>query len=137
VHVAVQQLGADREMKGFGSRPRVQPAAEPEVVAQRLHSGGVQRDQPGLAVLAGILEIDAAFGAGELAGMRALFVLGGVVLAAFGVSLLARPGMGAITLALLFGLFNLVYWTRAIVQGIELRRVRAALRSAPRARAAA
>jgi hypothetical protein len=95
VHVAVQQLGADREMKGFGSRPRVQPAAEPEVVAQRLHSGGVQRDQPGLAVLAGILEIDAAFGAGELAGMRAMFVLGGVVLAAFGVSLLARPGMGA------------------------------------------
>jgi uncharacterized membrane protein HdeD (DUF308 family) len=88
-------------------------------------------------VVAGLLEIGAAFQAGEPAGTRALFVLGGLVAAAFGVSLFARPGMGAITLALLFGLFNLVYGARTIVQGIELRRSPAALRSALRARTAA
>jgi len=41
---------------------------------------------------------------------------------AFGVVLFARPGVGAITLALLFGLYNLVYGARTLVQGIELRR---------------
>ena len=87
--------------------------------------------------MAGLLEIGAAFQAREPAGTRALFVLGGLVAAAFGVSLFARPGMGAITLALLFGLFNLVYGARTIVQGIELSRTRTALRSALLARTAA
>ena len=37
--------------------------------------------------------------------------------------LCARPHVGAITLALLFGLFNLIYRRSGmIVQGIELRR---------------
>ncbi len=44
--------------------------------------------------------------------------------------LFAHPGVGAITLALLFGLFNLVYGTRALVQGIELRRTGNAVHSA-------
>ena len=73
------------------------------------------------AVVAGLVEIGAAFGAGEPAGTRALFILGGLVSVAFGVVLFARPGVGAITLALLFGLFNLIYGTWALVQGIELR----------------
>ena len=89
------------------------------------------------AVITGLLEIGAAFLAGEPAGTRALFVLGGLVSAAFGVALFARPGMGAITLALLFGLFNLVYGARALVQGIEVRRTRAALRSVVRPKVAA
>ncbi len=74
------------------------------------------------AVIAGLVEIAAAFGAGEAAGTRAMFILGGLVSIAFGVVLCARPGVGAITLALLFGLFNLIYGTWALVQGIELRR---------------
>ena len=37
-----------------------------------------------------------------------MFFLGGLVSVAFGVVLFARPGMGAISLALLFGLFNLI-----------------------------
>jgi uncharacterized membrane protein HdeD (DUF308 family) len=57
-------------------------------------------------------------------------VLALVILFAFGVVLLARPGVGAITLALLFGLFNLVYGARTLVQGIELRRAGTAVRSA-------
>ena len=89
------------------------------------------------AVITGALEIGAAFGAGEAARTRTLLVLGGLVSAAFGVALLARPGMGAITLALLFGLFNLVYGARALVLGIEVRRTRAALRSAVRPKVAA
>jgi uncharacterized membrane protein HdeD (DUF308 family) len=79
------------------------------------------------AVTAGIVEIAAAFQAGEQAGTRAMFIVGGLVAIAFGVVLCARPGIGAITLALLFGLFNLVYGTWALVQGIELRRTRKAL----------
>jgi uncharacterized membrane protein HdeD (DUF308 family) len=39
----------------------------------------------------------------------------------FGVVLFARPGVGAVTLALLFGLFALIYGVSQIVYGIELR----------------
>ena len=46
--------------------------------------------------------------------------------------LCAHPGVGAITLALLFGLFNLAYGTWALVHGIELRRTRKTLHSAVR-----
>jgi uncharacterized membrane protein HdeD (DUF308 family) len=82
------------------------------------------------AVTAGIVEIAAAFGKGEPAGTRAMFILGGLVSIAFGVVLFARPGMGAITLALLFGLFNLAYGAWALVQGIELRRTGKTIHSA-------
>jgi uncharacterized membrane protein HdeD (DUF308 family) len=74
------------------------------------------------AITAGIVEIAAAFQAGEPAGTRAMFILGGLVTVAFGVVLCARPGLGAITVALLFGLFNLIYGGWALVQGIEVRR---------------
>ena len=69
--------------------------------------------------------------------MRGLFLLGGLVAIAFGVVLFARPGIGAITLALLFGLFNLIYGSWALVQGIELRHARKALHPAVPERAAA
>ena len=75
----------------------------------------------GWAVVAGLVEISAAFRAGEPAGTRALFFLGGLISVAFGVVLFARPDMGAVTLALLFGLFNLIYGIWALMQGIELR----------------
>ena len=62
---------------------------------------------------------------GEEAGTRAMFILGGLVSTAFGVVLFARPGMGAISLALLFGLFNLIGGSWMFVRGIELRRANA------------
>ena len=74
------------------------------------------------AVIAGIAEIAAAFAAGEPAGTRALFILAGLISIAFGVVLFARPHVGAITLALLFGLFNLIFGISMVVHGIELRR---------------
>jgi uncharacterized membrane protein HdeD (DUF308 family) len=83
------------------------------------------------AMVAGLAELAAAFGTGESAGTRAMFILGGVATAAFGVVLCARPGIGAVTLALLFGLFNLMAGSWMLVHGIELSRAGKALHSAP------
>jgi uncharacterized membrane protein HdeD (DUF308 family) len=74
------------------------------------------------AVAGGLVEIFAGFGAGETAGTRALFIIGGLVSIAFGVVLFARPSIGALTLALLFGLFSIIYGVSEIVLGAELRR---------------
>jgi uncharacterized membrane protein HdeD (DUF308 family) len=81
------------------------------------------------AVVTGLFEITAAFQAGESAGTRALYILAGLVSVAFGVAVFAHPGVGAITLALLFGLFNLIYGASMLVQGIELRRTGKTLHS--------
>jgi uncharacterized membrane protein HdeD (DUF308 family) len=70
------------------------------------------------AVIGGIAEFAFAFAAGETAGTRALFLLGGLVSIAFGVVLFARPGVGAYTLALLFAL---IYGISQIAGGIQLR----------------
>jgi uncharacterized membrane protein HdeD (DUF308 family) len=81
------------------------------------------------AVIAGAVEIFAGFRNGEAAGTRAMFILGGLVSIAFGVVLFARPGMGAISLALLFGLFNLISGSWMLAQGIELRRTKNTIHS--------
>jgi uncharacterized membrane protein HdeD (DUF308 family) len=73
------------------------------------------------AVAGGLVEIFAAFQTGETAGTRALFILGGLVSIAFGVVLFARPNVGAITLALLFGLFSVIYGISQIVLGVQVR----------------
>ena len=83
------------------------------------------------AVIAGLAEIAAAFASGEPTGTRAMFILAGLATTAFGVVLCARPGIGAITLALLFGLFNLIAGTWMLAGGIELRRTGKTLHSAP------
>jgi len=46
--------------------------------------------------------------------------------------LFAHPGAGALSLALLFGLFNLIYGGWALAQGIELRHTRHAVQSVAR-----
>jgi uncharacterized membrane protein HdeD (DUF308 family) len=73
------------------------------------------------AFVGGFFEIFAAFQSGETAGTRALFILGGLVSVLFGVVLFARPGVGAVTLALLFGFFSLVYGISQIVMGVHVR----------------
>jgi uncharacterized membrane protein HdeD (DUF308 family) len=73
-------------------------------------------------MVAGLVEIYAGFEVGETAGTRALFFVSGLISIAFGIVLFARPGIGAVTLALLFGLFNLVYGFWALIEGIDLRR---------------
>ncbi len=74
------------------------------------------------ATIGGLVEIFAGFESGEPAGTRALVFVGGLISIAFGIVLFARPDMGAVALALLFGLFNLVYGIWAVGQGIDLRR---------------
>ena len=78
------------------------------------------------AFVGGFFEIFAAFQSGETAGTRAMFSLSGLVSIAFGVVLFARPGVGAVTLALLFGLFSMIYGISQIVMGTELHRDREA-----------
>jgi len=75
------------------------------------------------AIAGGLAEFFTAFAAGETAGTRALFLLGGLVSVAFGVVVLSRPGVGALTLALLYGLFALVYGVTQIAAGSQLRSV--------------
>src|SRR5262249_38758983 len=61
------------------------------------------------AFIGGIVEIVNGFGSGETAGRRAMFIPPGFLFVAFGVLLFARPDVGAVTLALLFGLFSIFY----------------------------
>jgi uncharacterized membrane protein HdeD (DUF308 family) len=74
------------------------------------------------AYLAGFLQIWAAFQDREKAGTRAMFIVGGLLAIAFGVVLSSRPDIGAVTLALLYGLFSLTIGVSQIVMGIEARR---------------
>jgi len=79
------------------------------------------------ALAAGFVEIFAAFGSGEAAGTRAMFIVTGLVSIAFGVVLAARPDVGAVTIALLFGLFSMIYGVSDIVAGVQMRRAGKAL----------
>lgn len=81
------------------------------------------------AIVTGLIQIANAFRKNEMAGTRAMLLLGGLVSAAFGVVLFARPAMGAISLALLFGMFNLVAGGWMLVRGIEVRQTSSRLRS--------
>src|SRR5215472_5925098 len=75
------------------------------------------------ALAGGVAEIVAGFAAGETAGTRAMFILAGLVSVAFGVLLFARPNVGAVTLALLFGLYSLVYGFTQISAGVQVRQL--------------
>jgi len=75
------------------------------------------------ALVGGVVEVVAGFGSGETAGTRALFIISGLVSVAFGILLFARPGIGAVTLALLFGLYSLIYGFSQITAGVQMRQV--------------
>ena len=89
------------------------------------------------AVAGGVAEFSAGFQAGESAGTRALFIVSGLVSVAFGVLLFARPGVGAVTLALLFGLYTLIYGFSQITAGIQVRHLGRDVKSLPELRHAA
>jgi uncharacterized membrane protein HdeD (DUF308 family) len=75
------------------------------------------------ALVGGVAEIVAGFAAGETAGTRAMFILTGLISVAFGVLLFARPSVGAVTLALLFGLYSMVYGFSQITAGVQARQL--------------
>jgi uncharacterized membrane protein HdeD (DUF308 family) len=82
------------------------------------------------AIIGGFAEFFTAFASGETAGLRAMLLIGGLISIAFGVVLFARPGIGALTLALLFGLFALIYGVSQISLAIQLRSTGKAIHSA-------
>jgi uncharacterized membrane protein HdeD (DUF308 family) len=75
------------------------------------------------AISGGFAEIVAGFGSERTAGTHAKLVLAGLVSVALGVVLFARPGIGAVSLALLFGLYSLVYGSGQIATGFDARRL--------------
>jgi uncharacterized membrane protein HdeD (DUF308 family) len=89
------------------------------------------------AIAGGLFELYTAFRRGELAGTRAMYLLGGLASIAFGVVLFARPAIGAVTLAIVFGLFNVIYGTWQVTLGADLRQTAKALRPAAREMVAA
>jgi uncharacterized membrane protein HdeD (DUF308 family) len=78
------------------------------------------------AIAFGVLELFAAFGAGETAGTRAWFVVAGLVSIAFGFVLVGRPDLGAVSLAVIYGIFSLAFGITEIVLGVQARRAVAA-----------
>jgi uncharacterized membrane protein HdeD (DUF308 family) len=89
------------------------------------------------ALVGGVAELFDGFQSGETAGTRTLFILSGLVSVAFGVLLFAQPGVGAVTLALLFGLYSLIYGFSQITAGIQLRHLGGDVRSLSELRHAA
>jgi uncharacterized membrane protein HdeD (DUF308 family) len=79
------------------------------------------------AFVAGFAEIFGAFGSGETAGTRAMLIVTGLISIVLGVVLSSRPDIGAVTLALLFGLFSMTYGVSQIVHGVQMRQNRRAL----------
>jgi uncharacterized membrane protein HdeD (DUF308 family) len=75
------------------------------------------------AFVTGFVEVGLALRAGETAGERAMWALGGLVSVALGVVLAIRPDIGALTLATVFGLFGIVYGITAITLAVQARRV--------------
>ena len=63
--------------------------------------------------------------------------MSGLVSFAFGVLLFARPGAGVLTLALLFGLYSLIYGFSQITAGIQVRHLGGDVRSLSELRNAA
>ena len=61
-----------------------------------------------------------------------MFIVTGLISIAFGVVLSARPDIGAVTLALLFGLFSMVYGVSEIVVGVQMRRTGKTLKAVMR-----
>jgi uncharacterized membrane protein HdeD (DUF308 family) len=89
------------------------------------------------ALAGGFAEVLAGFQIGESAGTRAMLILAGLVSVAFGVLLFARPGVGAVTLALLFGLYALIYGFSQITVGIGVRHLGSDVKSLSELRHAA
>lgn len=75
------------------------------------------------ALTTGFTEIAIAFRRGEPAGERARFMLGGLISLALALVLFTRPGIGAVSFAVVFGLFSIVYGVGAVLTSLEERRV--------------
>jgi uncharacterized membrane protein HdeD (DUF308 family) len=73
------------------------------------------------AFFTGVVEIAMAFGQGRRAGQRAWFILSGLVSIVFAVALFIRPDLGAVSLAIIFGLYSIFYGVTALVVRSQAR----------------
>ncbi|OHV40068.1 hypothetical protein BCD49_10450 [Pseudofrankia sp. EUN1h] len=74
------------------------------------------------AVVTGVVEIGSAVASHGTGGLRLSLGLLGVASILFGIVVFAHPYAGALTLALLFGLFLLVYGVNLLVTGSRMHR---------------
>ncbi len=74
------------------------------------------------AFVSGVIEVAMAFRQGEDAGERAMWALTGLVSIALGIVLAIRPDLGAVSLAMVFGLFSIVYGISTLVLAAQLRK---------------
>jgi uncharacterized membrane protein HdeD (DUF308 family) len=75
------------------------------------------------AFVIGVMEIAFAFQSGETAGERALLGLTGLVSIALAVVFAARPDVGAVTVAEVYGLFSFVSGVSSFVVAMNMRRL--------------
>jgi uncharacterized membrane protein HdeD (DUF308 family) len=84
------------------------------------------------ALVTGVGKFSMAFASGETAGERAMYGFGGLLSVALAVVLFARPDVGAVSLAQVFGLFSLAYGTWSVLLAVSAHslgsRIDAALR---------
>lgn len=73
------------------------------------------------AVLTGVLEIVAAIRLRRIVSNEFLLALGGVLSIVFGVAVIAQPGMGAVTFALVFGVYAVVVGIAQVWLGLRMR----------------
>jgi uncharacterized membrane protein HdeD (DUF308 family) len=85
----------------------------------------------GWAIVSGMLQIAAAVQFRKVIRGEWMLGLAGVLAIAFGVLLIARPGVGLLTLALLIGWFAIFYGAVLIALGFRLRGLARLLRSEP------
>jgi uncharacterized membrane protein HdeD (DUF308 family) len=74
------------------------------------------------AVVTGIVEVALTFRPGETAGERAMWVLTGLLSIVLGIVLFIRPGIGAVSLATVFGLFSIFHGVSAVVLSVQARK---------------
>jgi uncharacterized membrane protein HdeD (DUF308 family) len=92
--------------------------AEPQVMAVALVSV-----LGAWAVITGVLEFVAAIRFRKVVTNEFLLALSGVLSAVFGVAILAQPNIGAITFALLFGVYAIAVGIAQLWLGLRLRRL--------------
>jgi uncharacterized membrane protein HdeD (DUF308 family) len=74
------------------------------------------------AIIRGILEIIAAIKLRKVIDGEWLLILSGLLSVAFGVLLFLRPGVGALAVMWLIGIYMIVFGITAIVLSLRLRR---------------
>jgi uncharacterized membrane protein HdeD (DUF308 family) len=78
------------------------------------------------AVVTGAIEVGLAFRHGAPAGERVMWVLTGLFSVVVGGVLFARPDIGALALATVFGLFSIVYGASVVGLSFQVRQLKAA-----------